>query len=148
MDVVLSAPRGFCAGVVRAVDVVNLCLQRFGPPVYVRHEIVHNPHVVNELRQKGAVLIERIEDVPLGQIVDLSAHGVAPSVGQEARARGGKNSAKVARLRLLVPPRLMPVYDRLETALEEVYGGTLESKQAQAMASLARAPLPALLSLQ
>ena len=88
MDVVLSAPRGFCAGVVRAVDVVDLCLQRFGPPIYVRHEIVHNPHVVNELRQKGAVFIERIEDVPPGQTVVFSAHGVAPSVWQEARARG------------------------------------------------------------
>ncbi|MSQ22118.1 MAG: 4-hydroxy-3-methylbut-2-enyl diphosphate reductase [Dehalococcoidia bacterium] len=88
MEVVLSAPRGFCAGVVRAVDVVDLCLQRFGPPVYVRHEIVHNPHVVNELRQKGAVFIERIEDVPQGQTVVFSAHGVAPSVWQEARARG------------------------------------------------------------
>ncbi|MDO8751779.1 MAG: 4-hydroxy-3-methylbut-2-enyl diphosphate reductase [Dehalococcoidia bacterium] len=88
IEVVLSAPRGFCAGVVRAVDVVDLCLQRFGPPIYVRHEIVHNPHVVNELRQKGAVFIERIEDVPPGQTVVFSAHGVAPSVWQEAKARG------------------------------------------------------------
>jgi len=74
--------------VVRAVDIVELCLERFGPPVYVRHEIVHNPHVVHELRQKGAVFIERVEEVPTGQTVVFSAHGVAPSVWQEARARG------------------------------------------------------------
>ena len=73
---------------VRAVDVVELCLQRFGPPVYVRHEIVHNPHVVSELGQKGAVFIEDIQDVPVGQTVVFSAHGVAPSVWEDARARG------------------------------------------------------------
>ena len=87
MEVVLSAPRGFCAGVVRAIDVVELCLQRFGPPVYVRHEIVHNPHVVSELQQKGAVFVDDVEDVPYGQTVIFSAHGVAPSVWDEARAR-------------------------------------------------------------
>jgi len=74
--------------VVRAVDVVDLCLQRFGPPVYVRHEIVHNPHVVNELRQKGAVFVEDIQDVPVGQTMVFSAHGVAPSVWEDAKARG------------------------------------------------------------
>ena len=73
---------------VRAVDVVDLCLQRFGPPVYVRHEIVHNPHVVNELRQKGAVFVEDIQDVPVGQTMVFSAHGVAPSVWEDAKARG------------------------------------------------------------
>ncbi len=72
---------------VRAVDVVDLCLKRFGPPVYVRHEIVHNPHVVSELRQKGAIFIEDIQDVPVGQTVVFSAHGVAPSVWEDARAR-------------------------------------------------------------
>ena len=88
LEVVLSAPRGFCAGVVRAVDIVDLCLERFGPPVYVRHEIVHNPHVVTELREKGAVFVEGIADVPHGETVVFSAHGVAPSVWDEARARG------------------------------------------------------------
>lgn len=72
---------------VRAVEVVELALQRFGPPVYVRREIVHNPHVVNELRQKGAIFVSELEDVPPGQTVVFSAHGVAPSVWEEARAR-------------------------------------------------------------
>ncbi|MFC1935275.1 4-hydroxy-3-methylbut-2-enyl diphosphate reductase [Chloroflexota bacterium] len=88
MDVVLSAPRGFCAGVVRAIDAVELCLQHFGPPIYVRREIVHNPHVVNKLRQKGAIFVNEVADVPPGETMVFSAHGVAPSVRQEARARG------------------------------------------------------------
>jgi len=86
-EVVLSAPRGFCAGVVRAVDIVERCLAQYGPPIYVRHEIVHNPHVVNDLRQKGAVFVEEVEDVPPGQIVVFSAHGVSPAVHAEAKAR-------------------------------------------------------------
>ncbi|MBI4338387.1 MAG: 4-hydroxy-3-methylbut-2-enyl diphosphate reductase [Chloroflexi bacterium] len=88
MEVLLSEPRGFCAGVVRAIDIVELCLQHFGPPIYIRHEIVHNPHVVNELRQKGVVFVNEIDDVPPGQTVVFSAHGVAPSVRAAAKARG------------------------------------------------------------
>ncbi len=88
MEILLGAPRGFCAGVVRAIDVVDLCLQRFGPPVYVRHEIVHNPHVVSELQQKGAVFVNNVDDVPSGQTVVFSAHGVPPSVWEEAKGRG------------------------------------------------------------
>ena len=72
----------------RAIDVVDLCLQRFGPPIYVRHEIVHNPHVVKDLQQKGAVFVDDVEDVPPGETVVFSAHGVAPSVWDDARARG------------------------------------------------------------
>jgi 4-hydroxy-3-methylbut-2-enyl diphosphate reductase len=87
MDIVLSAPRGFCAGVVRAVDIVELCLKRFGSPVYVRREIVHNPHVVAELRDKGAVFVQEIEEIPRGETVVFSAHGVAPSIWEEARER-------------------------------------------------------------
>ena len=87
MEVVLSAPRGFCAGVVRAIDVVELCLERFGSPVYVRHEIVHNPYVVEALREKGAIFVEEVNEVPEGQTVVFSAHGVAPSVWEEGRAR-------------------------------------------------------------
>ena len=64
MEVVLSAPRGFCAGVVRAVDVVELCLERFGKPIYVRREIVHNPFVIADLRGKGAIFVEELEEVP------------------------------------------------------------------------------------
>ena len=63
MEVVLSAPRGFCAGVVRAVDVVELCLERFGTPIYVRREIVHNPHVVSDLQNKGAIFVEELDEV-------------------------------------------------------------------------------------
>ena len=87
MDIVLSVPRGFCAGVVRAVDIVELCLKRFGSPVYVRREIVHNPHVVAELRDKGAVFVQEIEEIPRGETVVFSAHGVAPSIWEEARER-------------------------------------------------------------
>lgn len=87
MDVILSAPRGFCAGVVRAVDIVERCLEQFGPPIYVRHEIVHNPHVVSDLRQKGAVFVEEVDDVPPGQTIVFSAHGVSPSVRAAAKAR-------------------------------------------------------------
>lgn len=87
MEVVLSAPRGFCAGVVRAVDVVDLCLERFGSPIYVRREIVHNPHVVNSLRDKGAIFVDELDEVPFGQRVIFSAHGVSPSVWKEASSR-------------------------------------------------------------
>jgi 4-hydroxy-3-methylbut-2-enyl diphosphate reductase len=88
MEVVLGMPRGFCAGVVRAIDVVELCLQRFGSPIYVRHEIVHNPHVVKDLQQKEAVFVNDVDDVPPGKTIVFSAHGVAPSVWEEARSKG------------------------------------------------------------
>lgn len=87
MEVVLSAPRGFCAGVVRAVDVVELCLERFGKPIYVRREIVHNPHVVSDLQGKGAIFVEELDDVPVGQRVVFSAHGVSPSVWEQSVQR-------------------------------------------------------------
>ncbi len=88
MEVVLSAPRGFCAGVVRAIDVVDLCLQRYGPPVYVRKEIVHNPFVVSDLRSKGAIFVDELDEVPEGARVVFSAHGVAPAVWQHSGERG------------------------------------------------------------
>ena len=69
----LSSPRGFCAGVVRAVEVVEICLEKFGPPVYVKHQIVHNPHVVNDLEAKGARTVETVEEVPPGATV-VSQH--------------------------------------------------------------------------
>ncbi len=87
MDVVLSSPRGFCAGVVRAVDIVKLCLEQYGAPIYVRREIVHNPHVVADLRKAGAVFVDEVHQVPQGQTVVFSAHGVAPSVWDAAKAR-------------------------------------------------------------
>ena len=87
MDVYLGSPRGFCAGVVRAVDIVERALQRFGEPVYVRHEIVHNPHVVDGLRRRGAIFVEELSEVPEGALVIFSAHGVPPHVSEEARRR-------------------------------------------------------------
>jgi 4-hydroxy-3-methylbut-2-enyl diphosphate reductase len=88
LRIVLCAPRGFCAGVVRAIDVVERALQIYGPPVYVRHEIVHNKYVVESLKAKGAVFIEELSEAPAGSApVIFSAHGVAKSVPEEAMAR-------------------------------------------------------------
>ena len=87
MEVLLSSPRGFCAGVVRAIDVVDICLKQFGPPVYVKHQIVHNPHVVNDLESRGAITVETVEEVPEGSLVVFSAHGSAPEDFERAKAR-------------------------------------------------------------
>ncbi len=83
-------PRGFCAGVVRAVDIVELALEAYGAPVYVHHEIVHNTYVVEQLRRRGAIFVESIEDVPHGGVLVFSAHGVPPTVRQEAKDRSLK----------------------------------------------------------
>jgi 4-hydroxy-3-methylbut-2-en-1-yl diphosphate reductase len=88
MRVVLAQPRGFCAGVIRAIDIVEQALARFGAPVYVRHEIVHNRHVVESLRAKGARFVEHLSEVPTGSITIFSAHGVARVVEDDARTRG------------------------------------------------------------
>ena len=88
MKILLANPRGFCAGVDRAVDIVERALQLFGAPIYVRHEVVHNQHVVDRLRGIGAVFVEELDDVPDGATVIFSAHGVALSVEQEAARRG------------------------------------------------------------
>jgi 4-hydroxy-3-methylbut-2-enyl diphosphate reductase len=85
--IILLKPRGFCAGVVRAIDVVKIALDLYGPPVYVRKEIVHNKHVVDELRDAGAVFVEELDEVPAGGRAIFSAHGVAPSVRREALER-------------------------------------------------------------
>ena len=85
--VVLASPRGFCAGVVRAIDIVRIALDVYPKPVFVRREIVHNPHVVEELRQKGAVFVSGLSEVPHGRTVIFSAHGVSPQVWQEARQK-------------------------------------------------------------
>ena len=87
VEVVLSSPRGFCAGVVRAIQVVDLCLERFGPPIYVKHQIVHNPHVVAELERKGAITVESVEEIPPGSRVVFSAHGSPPEDFQKAQQR-------------------------------------------------------------
>ena len=80
-------PRGFCAGVVRAVDIVELALEAYGSPVYVHHEIVHNRYVVDQLRRRGAIFVEAIEEVPVGSVLVFSAHGVPPRVRAEAKER-------------------------------------------------------------
>jgi 4-hydroxy-3-methylbut-2-enyl diphosphate reductase len=88
MQVVLAQPRGFCAGVDRAIEIVERALENFGGPVYVRHEIVHNDHVVGELRSKGAVFVDSVDDVPDGAVLIFSAHGVSRAVRVKAEGRG------------------------------------------------------------
>lgn len=88
MEILLAKPRGFCAGVDRAIEIVKLAIEVIGPPVYVRHEIVHNRHVVEGLRTLGARFVDKLADVPRGSVVIFSAHGVSPAVRAEARERG------------------------------------------------------------
>jgi 4-hydroxy-3-methylbut-2-enyl diphosphate reductase len=88
MKVILAQPRGFCAGVVRAIEFVERALDQFGAPVYVRHEIVHNPHVVESLKAKGARFVEDLSEVPSGAVTIFSAHGVSRAVEKDAEARG------------------------------------------------------------
>ena len=87
-EVLLAEPRGFCAGVDRAIDIVERAIDKFGAPIYVRHEIVHNTYVVSHLKQRGAIFIEELRDVPAGATLVFSAHGVPKSVEQEAQQRG------------------------------------------------------------
>ncbi|CAI8032698.1 4-hydroxy-3-methylbut-2-enyl diphosphate reductase, partial [Geodia barretti] len=86
-EVFLSSPRGFCAGVVRAIEVVDICLERYGPPVYVKHQIVHNPHVVADLERKGAITVDTLDQVPVGSLVVFSAHGSPPDDFEQAEER-------------------------------------------------------------
>ncbi len=88
LDITLAEPRGFCAGVDRAIEIVEKALAKFGAPIYVRHEIVHNTHVVNDLKQRGAIFIEDLADVPPGATLVFSAHGVSKAVQAEAAQRG------------------------------------------------------------
>ncbi|WP_418648536.1 4-hydroxy-3-methylbut-2-enyl diphosphate reductase [Thauera butanivorans] len=87
-EILLANPRGFCAGVERAIEIVERALQRFGAPIYVRHEVVHNKFVVDDLRDKGAIFVEELDEVPAGNTVIFSAHGVSQAVRQEAERRG------------------------------------------------------------
>ena len=86
--ILLAEPRGFCAGVDRAIEIVERALQKFGAPIYVRHEIVHNTYVVNDLKSRGAIFIEDLDDVPAGATLVFSAHGVSQAIQQEAARRG------------------------------------------------------------
>ncbi|MFZ3285473.1 MAG: 4-hydroxy-3-methylbut-2-enyl diphosphate reductase [Telluria sp.] len=87
-EILLAQPRGFCAGVDRAIEIVERALKQFGAPIYVRHEIVHNAYVVDDLRNKGAIFIEELDDVPAGNTLVFSAHGVSKAVRAEAETRG------------------------------------------------------------
>jgi 4-hydroxy-3-methylbut-2-enyl diphosphate reductase len=87
-EILLAEPRGFCAGVDRAIEIVERALTKFGRPIYVRHEIVHNTYVVNDLKEKGAIFIEALDDVPPGATLVFSAHGVSKAIQNEAQARG------------------------------------------------------------
>jgi 4-hydroxy-3-methylbut-2-en-1-yl diphosphate reductase len=87
-EIILAEPRGFCAGVDRAIEIVNRALQKFGRPIYVRHEIVHNTYVVNDLKNRGAIFIEELDDVPPGATLVFSAHGVSQAIQAEAKRRG------------------------------------------------------------
>src|SRR5258708_19352649 len=88
MRVLMAQPRGFCAGVVRAIEIVERSLEKFGAPVYVRHEIVHNRHVVERLERMGAIFVEDLDAIPDGAMTIFSAHGVAQSIIDEAKSRG------------------------------------------------------------
>lgn len=87
-EVLLAEPRGFCAGVDRAIEIVERALEKFGRPIYVRHEIVHNTHVVNDLKARGAIFIEELDEVPAGATLVFSAHGVSQAIQREAERRG------------------------------------------------------------
>jgi 4-hydroxy-3-methylbut-2-enyl diphosphate reductase len=87
-EIILAEPRGFCAGVDRAIEIVDRALQKFGRPIYVRHEIVHNTYVVNDLKNRGAIFIEELDDVPPGATLVFSAHGVSQAIQKEAARRG------------------------------------------------------------
>ncbi|MFT7098567.1 MAG: 4-hydroxy-3-methylbut-2-enyl diphosphate reductase, partial [Rickettsiales bacterium] len=90
MKIILAEPRGFCAGVTRAIDTVERALKKFGAPIYVRHEIVHNKFVVEDLRKKGAIFVEEVSDIPEGSLVIFSAHGVSDQVEIDSRNKGLK----------------------------------------------------------
>ncbi|MEE3189411.1 MAG: 4-hydroxy-3-methylbut-2-enyl diphosphate reductase, partial [Pseudomonadota bacterium] len=90
MQIKLANPRGFCAGVDRAIDIVNRALELFEPPIYVRHEVVHNKFVVNDLRDRGAIFVDELDEVPDDNIVIFSAHGVSQAVRKNAADRGLK----------------------------------------------------------
>ena len=104
MQIKLANPRGFCAGVDRAIEIVNRALEVFGPPIYVRHEVVHNKFVVEDLRSRGAVFVEELDQVPDDVIVIFSAHGVSQAVRQEAISRSRATVAMAVSASLSVMP--------------------------------------------
>ena len=95
--VLLAKPRGYCAGVDRAVQAVEMALDKFGPPVYVRRQIVHNTYVVSSLEKRGAIFVTEVGEVPPGAVVVFSAHGIAPEVRRDAEQRGGPDDERLIR---------------------------------------------------
>src|SRR4029453_1191716 len=102
--VIVPRPRGFCAGVVRAIDIVRIALQKFGPPVYVRKEIAHNRHLLDGLAEAGAIFVDELDQVPNGAVAVFSAHGVAPTV----RAQAEKRRLRVIDATCPVAPKVPP----------------------------------------
>jgi len=112
MKVVLAKPRGFCAGVNRAISIVHQALERCSPPVYVLHEIVHNTHVLEELRQRGAIFVEELEDIPSGAVTIFSAHGVSKAVSEKARNLGLQTIDATCPLVSKVHRRMIRLHDQ------------------------------------
>jgi len=133
MDIKLANPRGFCAGVDRAIDIVNRALELYGAPLYVRHEVVHNKFVVDDLRQRGAVFVDELDEVPDNQLVIFSAHGVSQAVRTEADKRGLKVFDATC-------PLVMPVRD--ESRLAYVTQTTLSMDDTARIIDALRARFP------
>nr|WP_321466559.1 4-hydroxy-3-methylbut-2-enyl diphosphate reductase [uncultured Desulfobulbus sp.] len=112
MQVVLAKPRGFCAGVNRAISIVHRALERFSPPVYVLHEIVHNTHVLEELRRRGAIFVEELEEIPAGAVTIFSAHGVSKAVAEQANHLGLRTIDATCPLVSKVHRRMIRLYDQ------------------------------------
>ncbi|MDD2464385.1 MAG: 4-hydroxy-3-methylbut-2-enyl diphosphate reductase [Desulfobulbus sp.] len=112
MQVVLAKPRGFCAGVNRAISIVHQALERFSPPVYVLHEIVHNTHVLEELRRRGAIFVEELEEIPAGAVTIFSAHGVSKAVADQAQNLGLRTIDATCPLVSKVHRRMIRLYSQ------------------------------------
>ncbi|MGD9949279.1 MAG: 4-hydroxy-3-methylbut-2-enyl diphosphate reductase [Desulfobulbus sp.] len=112
MQVVLAKPRGFCAGVNRAISIVHQALERFSPPVYVLHEIVHNTHVLEELRRRGAIFVEELEEIPAGAVTIFSAHGVSKAVAEQAQNLGLRTIDATCPLVSKVHRRMIRLYNQ------------------------------------
>ena len=154
MDILLANPRGFCAGVDRAIIIVEQALEKFGAPIYVRHEVVHNKFVVDELKRKGAVFVEELDEVPAGNTVIFSAHGVSREVRAEAESRGlrvfdatcplvTKVHNEVAKMHadgreiVMIGHRGHP---EVEGTMGQVEGGQVEGRQAESGMYLVETP--------
>ncbi len=130
MEVVLAQPRGFCAGVVRAIDIVELAIDIYGPPVYVFHEIVHNRYVVDDLQTRGAVFVENLAEVPPGSVTIFSAHGVSTAIVKQAQQMQSRL--------LMLPARWSPrcIYRRsviAAAAMKSLSSAILDTRKLRAL---------------